>query len=183
MTSNGASQDELVSTQELLDQPLDPDLIKQRQGPNGSSIDYVEGDTVINYANSVFGYNGWSSELLSKDIIIENETSNNNIMICCETKVAVTANGATKQDIGICTSINRAHDKAYSTACKGATTDALKRALRQFGIGLKGKCTDYKNIRKKRKRERSTIKSEPAYADIPARPSTSRLKRRKCNNV
>ncbi len=47
-----------------LEQPLDPALVSQRQGRGNRSYDYIEGHTVIDQANRIFGYGGWGYELV-----------------------------------------------------------------------------------------------------------------------
>jgi len=56
----------VATLQAKLNQRLGPEYISQRPGPgNGSKLTYVEGWKVINLANEVFGFNGWSSSITS----------------------------------------------------------------------------------------------------------------------
>ena len=48
---------------ERLQQPLDPGRVRQRKGPGGKSLAYLEGHDVISTANDLFGFE-WSSQLV-----------------------------------------------------------------------------------------------------------------------
>ena len=49
---------------EALAQPLETALVSQRKGRGGRQFSYIEGHTAIDQANQVFGYGGWSYELV-----------------------------------------------------------------------------------------------------------------------
>lgn len=56
----------IASLQAKLNQKLGPEFISQRPGPGGGpKLTYAEGWKVINLANEVFGFNGWSSSIVS----------------------------------------------------------------------------------------------------------------------
>ena len=56
----------IASLQAKLNQKLGPEFISQRPGPGGGpKLTYAEGWKIINLANEVFGYNGWSSSIVS----------------------------------------------------------------------------------------------------------------------
>ena len=60
------SAKKIASLQAKLNQKLGPEYISQRPGPGGGpKLTYVEGWKVINLANEVFGFNGWSSSIIS----------------------------------------------------------------------------------------------------------------------
>ena len=46
-----------------LEQPLDPALVSRRDGRGNRQYDYIEGHTVIDQANKIFGFGGWGYEL------------------------------------------------------------------------------------------------------------------------
>jgi DNA repair and recombination protein RAD52 len=54
---------EIASLQSRLEKQLGPEYISTRPGAGGSKIHYVSGEKVINLANEVFGFNGWSSSI------------------------------------------------------------------------------------------------------------------------
>ncbi len=127
---------------ELLSKPLASDYIKTRKGGGGKELSYVEGWYCIHRANEIFGFDGWTHEVVDLQLVSERfvEKSNDGgkyrqVVVLVRAKVRVTALGVAKEDIGICigtaseTNVADAHDLAW----KGAITDAMKRTLRLFG--------------------------------------------------
>ena len=56
----------IATLQVKLDRKLGPEYISQRPGPGGGpKLTYVEGWKIINLANEVFGFNGWSSSIVN----------------------------------------------------------------------------------------------------------------------
>lgn len=55
--------EEIATLQSRLDKQLGPEYISSRPGPSGTKIHYLAADKVINLANEVFGFNGWSSSI------------------------------------------------------------------------------------------------------------------------
>lgn len=61
-----ATAKKIASLQAKLNQKLGPEYISQRPGPGGGQkFTYAEGWKIINLANEVFGFNGWSSSLVN----------------------------------------------------------------------------------------------------------------------
>ena len=58
------SEAEAFETQERLDTKLDASHLSYRPAAQGT-VAYLEGWKAINLANEVFGFNGWSSEILN----------------------------------------------------------------------------------------------------------------------
>lgn len=68
----------IAALQAKLNQKLGPEYISQRPGPGGGpKLTYAEGWKIINLANEVFGFNGWSTNVISltTDFIDFNEES------------------------------------------------------------------------------------------------------------
>ncbi|KAG8797267.1 DNA repair protein rad52 [Serendipita sp. 398] len=133
----------IATLQAKLNQKLGPEYISQRPGPSGGpKLTYAEGWKVINLANEVFGFNGWSSSIVSLtvDYIDYNQdTQRYNVGVTAILKVCL-RDGVSHEDIGYgmlenCKSKGMALDKCK----KEAVTDALKRTLRTFGNVL-GNC-------------------------------------------
>ena len=57
-----------------LEKPLDPSLVSQRKGRAGRTYQYIEGHTVIDQANEIFGRGGWGYELVG-DVTCERSTA------------------------------------------------------------------------------------------------------------
>lgn len=123
----------------LLEQPLDQARVKHRDAGRGQKVPYLEGYDIIDAANRIFGFDGWSYEVESAGIAstftIQRQRDNKQVQVTLtqyEARVKVTALGVTRKDVGLSlTDSDRA--EAHDTAYKGAVTDALKRALRTFG--------------------------------------------------
>lgn len=126
--------------QTKLDKKLGPEYISKRVGFGTSRIAYIEGWRVINLANQIFGYNGWSTEVKSVVIDFLDERQGK-FSIGCTAIVRVTlTSGTYREDIGYGTVENeRRKPAAFERAKKSAVTDALKRSLRGFGNAL-GNC-------------------------------------------
>ena len=48
-----------------LNKYLGPELISYRAGMGGVKLAYTEGWTIVNIANKIFGFDGWSSEVIA----------------------------------------------------------------------------------------------------------------------
>ncbi len=149
--TNGARQDAAVieerdllwdglspAVTKALSQPLDPGLVSQRRGRAGRSYSYIEGHTVIDQANEVFGYGGWGYELVEDAMLRQIEVVDSKIgevkrIRAYSAPVRVTVRGgAPRTDVGFHAVADESAD-GHETACKGAVTDGLKRELRSFG--------------------------------------------------
>ncbi|KAH3687713.1 hypothetical protein WICPIJ_001297 [Wickerhamomyces pijperi] len=131
---------ERLSVQEKLEKKLGPEYISTRPGAGGVRVSYIEGWKAVNLANSIFGFNGWYSEV--KNITVDYLDSNNGrygVGISATIRV-ILKDGAYHEDIGY-GSIENAKTKAaaFEKAKKEAVTDGLKRALRSFGNAM-GNC-------------------------------------------
>lgn len=97
---------------------------------------------MINLANEVFGFNGWSSAIKNVQIdFVDENTTNGKITLGISTIVRVTLrDGTYHEDIGYGHIENcKGKAAAFEKAKKEAATDAMKRALRNFGNVL-GNC-------------------------------------------
>ena len=63
-----------VHVQQLLEQKLQREEIAQREGGGGQKVSYVEAWRVIEKAQTIFGFDGWSSRIV--DISKEYEEQN-----------------------------------------------------------------------------------------------------------
>lgn len=131
--------DEARSIQGQLDQLIEADQIQFRPSAQGS-VAYVEGWKVLSLANEVFGFNGWSSEILHLGIdFVDSQDGRISLGISCLVRVHL-RDGTFHDDIGYGSAENqRSKAVAYEKARKEAVTDAMKRALRMFGNRL-GNC-------------------------------------------
>ena len=121
-----------------LGQPLDPGIVSRRKGRAGRTYSYLEGHVAISEANKVFGFGGWGYDLVGDVTLRQIETVDPRTgeverVHVYSAPVRVTVPGALpRTDVGFHT-VAEETGEGHETACKGAVTDGLKRALRSFG--------------------------------------------------
>lgn len=129
----------------LLAKPLDALLVSERESRDGRIFRYIDGTTVINQANRIFGYDGWGTELVGEVgfrplRLIDPDTESPLAVGMYSAVVRVTVRGCAPRSDAGCGFVEADTPEAHEAAYKGAVTDALKRALRffgdQFGNGL-----------------------------------------------
>ncbi|KAL5482331.1 CDC36 [Sanghuangporus weigelae] len=138
-----SSAQKIAMLQAKLDKKLGPEYISQRPGPGGNmKLTYAEGWKIINLANEVFGFNGWSSSIvnLNTDFIDYNEeTKKFNVGVSAVIRVSL-RDGVYHEDVGYgMLEGSRSKGAALDKCKKEAVTDGIKRALRNFG-NLLGNC-------------------------------------------
>ncbi|KAH0349965.1 recombination protein Rad52, partial [Aureobasidium melanogenum] len=184
---NEYTAQEIATLQSRLDKQLGPEYISTRPGNGGGKVHYLAAEKVINLANEVFGFNGWSSAIRDVQIDFCDESpTTGKINLGLSTIVRVSLkDGTFHEDIGYGHIENcKGKAAAFEKAKKEAVTDALKRSLRNFGNVL-GNCLydkDYlQRVTKVRvapsKWDADNLHRHPDYAPIKkealAAPSTS----------
>lgn len=115
---------------ELLERPFLANEIKQREGGNGQTLDYVEGHTVIARLNEAFDGN-WDFTVKNFEV---NEARDEVLVVG-----RLTADGIAKMQFGA-SSITRSKGDnlpvSIADDLKAAATDALKKCATLFGVGL-----------------------------------------------
>jgi DNA repair and recombination protein RAD52 len=133
---------QIATLQSRLDKQLGPEYISSRPGAAGQKVHYLAAEKVINLANEVFGFNGWSSAIqnIQIDFVDENATTGK-ISLGLSVIVRVTLkDGTFHEDVGYGHIENcKGKAAAFEKCKKEGTTDGLKRALRTFGNVL-GNC-------------------------------------------
>ncbi|CAG8527253.1 7046_t:CDS:10 [Acaulospora morrowiae] len=156
--------EEFERIQEKLSKQLGPEFISSRPGPAGAGkLIYIEGWKLINLANSVFGFNGWSSSIedLTVDFVDCSDTGRYSVGVSANCKV-ILKDGTYHADVGYGSCENqKSKAAAFEKAKKEAMTDALKRALRTFGNML-GNCLYSRNYTA----EIVKIKTPPVKLDV-----------------
>lgn len=133
---------EIATLQSRLEKQLGPEYISSRPGPGGQKVHYITGEKCIQLANEVFGFNGWSSSIMQIQVdYVDEDPVTRKVSLGLSVIVRVTLrDGTYHEDIGYGEMDNcRGKGAAFHKAKKEATTDALKRALRNFGNVL-GNC-------------------------------------------
>ncbi|KAK4496231.1 hypothetical protein PRZ48_012211 [Zasmidium cellare] len=176
---------QIATLQSRLEKQLGPEYISTRPGNGGGKVHYLAAEKVINLANEVFGFNGWSSSIqnVQIDFVDENPT-NGRINLGLSTIVRVTLkDGTFHEDIGYGHCENtKGKAAAFEKAKKEAATDAMKRALRNFGNVL-GNCLYDKDYLSKvskvkvapSKWDAENLHRHPDYAPIKKEPPSTEL--------
>lgn len=155
---------EIATLQSRLEKQLGPEYISARAGPGGQKIHYLAAEKVVQLANEVFGFNGWSSQIMeiAVDFVDENPQTYK-VSLGLSVTVRVTLrDGTFHEDIGYGHIENcKGKAAAFEKAKKEGTTDGLKRALKNFGNVLGNCIYDKDYISKVTK-----IKVAPAKWDI-----------------
>ncbi|KAF4625108.1 hypothetical protein G7Y89_g13059 [Cudoniella acicularis] len=133
---------DIATLQSRLEKQLGPEYISNRAGPGGQKVYYLAAEKCIQLANEVFGFNGWSSQIkdVQVDFVDENpQTLKVSLGLSVIVRVTL-KDGTFHEDIGYGHMENcKGKAAAFEKAKKEGTTDALKRALRNFGNVL-GNC-------------------------------------------
>jgi len=143
----------------LLDENPDVDFISTRPGKGGKKFHYYETHVVISIANKIFGFDGWSSNVVS-EWYSEPLLRDNKYSVTCSIRMRVTLreSGIYHEDSGSATKVDGDPAVARCDAAKHANSDALKRTLRLFGNKLGNKLYDKEflgNVDVKKKAETS----------------------------
>ena len=135
---------------EQLNHPIDPKVVAFRQ-QGSMQLAYLESWYVINEANRIFGFDGWSSETIQLDCV-----QSDDFCVTYIAKVRVTIGDVIREGVGA------GHGKGKSvnlgdkheSAVKEAESDARKRAFMQFGsqfgLSLYDRTKAWKNPKKDR---------------------------------
>lgn len=148
-----------------LQQPLDGDLIAQREAFGGKKLDYIESHAAIQIANEIFGHGGWSFAVRSLERVWEGERGNKGLVACAYTAVVcVKVGDVVKEDVGYGDGFGKDYGEATELACKEAVSDAMKRCLRMFGdpfgLPLYEKDKFKKDARIKRRKSSAQAKAD-----------------------
>jgi len=128
---------------EALDANLDGSVVKERQG-----FSYIEGWWAVKEANRIFGHGNWSHRIDSMNPVVTATQGNPNydngkgrqgylVAYTCQVSVTVSTpdgDGNIHYGIGYGEGIDYNNcGQAYEAAVKEAETDAMKRALKNWG--------------------------------------------------
>lgn len=127
---------------QLLDAALDPQRVKSLNR-GGRAASYIEAHDVIDTANRIFGYEGWSFELIDVQEVraVDRDGAVTGSLFMAKGRLQV--GDVVRVDIGT-NDVTYAGEKSsrptgyagpddYETAIKGAVSDCLKRCWRTFG--------------------------------------------------
>jgi len=119
----------------LLNQKINKKNVSFRSGGGGQQLAYVESWHVIQEANRIFGFDGWSSETIDMKLVSEDKDSHGNSIFSYIAKVRITVGDIVREGTG--SGHGRGgkmtNGEKHESAIKEAESDARKRALMQFG--------------------------------------------------
>lgn len=134
-----------------LNMPLGPEFVKSRAGPGGSRLSYLSSSDATYVANSIFGNDRWSTEVLRQEETEPRQEGGKWVVeALCRVRVSVhwATIGATTfhegTGFGGGSRGAKTRGDALEMAVKEAESDAHKRALRHFGEAT-GNCFYDKN--------------------------------------
>jgi DNA repair and recombination protein RAD52 len=135
----------LTDTQKkALQGKLDPTHVRTREQA-GQTLSYIEAWRVIDVANSIFGFDGWTRETVEMqevrppELIIQQKTGRNGPYttehwhVGFMAKVRVVVGTVVREGTGFGSGISKQLEDAYESAVKEAESDAMKRAMMTFG--------------------------------------------------
>ena len=143
------------------------DEISSRAGAGGQSVHYVECWRAIQAANRIFGFNGWSSDIVSleKEFMGPEKDGKWVAMYSAVVRVEL-KDGTSHTETGSGDAKDRDRAKAVENARKEAVSDATKRALRAFGNAL-GNCVYDKAHCKENEAAKKAAAKRAALAAAP----------------
>lgn len=123
---------------DLLAQPLDRALVRERARDDGNVFAYLERQSIIDQANRIFGFGRWGAETAGEPRfqaieVFDPGTGEVQTLGIYTVSVRVTVTGCPpKSDVGSGFVTERTLE-GHSNAAKAAVTDGMKRAFSQFG--------------------------------------------------
>lgn len=153
------------ATREALAKPLDEGRVKQ-VSTGGRAADYLETYDVIDAANRIFGFDGWSFELLSVTPVLATNRDGDTRGFLYMAQGRLTIGETVRVDVGTNDVSYRrdtgeATPDSYETAIKGAVSDCLKRCFRTWGAQFGNTLYD-----KQRDKPRPQPKPRPATVAV-----------------
>ncbi|XP_051886432.1 DNA repair protein RAD52 homolog isoform X3 [Pristis pectinata] len=132
--------EEYQAIQCALQRRLGPEYISQRPAGGGQKVCYIEGHRVVNLANELFGYNGWSHSITQQNVdFVDLINGKFYVGVSAFVKVQL-KDGCFHEDVGYGVSEGlKSKAMSLEKARKEAVTDGLKRSLKSFGNAL-GNC-------------------------------------------
>ena len=125
------TREEHAAVQRALKQHLSADYVSFRPAPGGGEVAYLEGGRATELANSIFGFNGWSTMIRSLIVDYYNPVRGGKAEVFVTAVVRIILkDGTFHEDVGTGSATGLSKDAAVEKAKKQAVTDAKKRALK-----------------------------------------------------
>jgi len=170
--------EEHEAIENALKKRLGRNYLSTRPAGGGNQVVYIEGWKVVDIANNIFGFNGWSHSVTNSSVdFIDHFNGRFFVGVSAFVRVQL-RDGAFHEDVGYGTSEGmRSKALSVEKARKEAVTDGLKRALKSFGNAL-GNCLNDKDYMKL---VTSQPKQTPKYNPNDTHDDLSMLRDKKLN--
>lgn len=118
------SPEECHTIQARLESKIPPDGIAYRSS-GGGQVAYLEGWRAFNYANEIFGFNGWSSEILNFTTdFMENDGGKISVGVACTVRIIL--KDGTFHDVCLARARRRPHLSCRTLATGRRRTSASR---------------------------------------------------------
>ena len=149
-----------------LEAALDESRVKKLD-TGGHAADYLETYDIIDTANRIFGFDGWSFEVIEVTQVHAATRDGEGTGAFFMARGRLTIGGVTREDIGTNDISYRRSDgsaspDAFETSAKGAVSDCLKRCFRTFG-------NQFGNSLKDKERNRPQRQQRPSSGGVAQR--------------
>jgi len=130
-----------IEQQEILLKKINPVRIAKRSGPHGIELKYIESWDVKAHLNRIFGFCGWSWEVLSAELAYEYQAGNNwAVGYKIIGRLSIHSTGAVYTEACVGPAQLSQRGEAHDMAVKTGESDCIKRAAinlgDQFGLSL-----------------------------------------------
>jgi len=169
-----ASERDMMASR--LEKSLGPEYLSVRMGCGNVKLTYVEGWLIISLANRIFGFDGWSSKMreFTQEYCDMSKDGRVSIGYSCCCRVTL-KDGTYKEDTGFGSAEGqKMKGLAIEKARKEAVTDALKRALRQFGNALGNCCYDKEFVKNVGNLKKAPLEARKLLAKSDFKPPNNR---------
>jgi DNA repair and recombination protein RAD52 len=128
-----------------LQAPLDRARVKQREGANRQTLSYLEAWDIIETANRIVGFGGWSRETTLLEpiheprLVPDQDPTKTKVVAAYLAKVRITVyspdgqRSVVREGCGAARSFAKTMGEAVELAVKASESNAMKRALATFG--------------------------------------------------
>ena len=184
-TQDKRNQDEAVAVGQELNRFLGPEYVSYRPGEGSRKFAYLEGHEMINLMNTLFGWDGWNSKVVSFETDYANESNGGkwSVGIAATVRLTVLAkagrnsNDVWHEDVGYGTMENGpSRGKAMEKCRKEAVTDAVKRAGRHFGNATGGCLYNKEYLERVKKVKGPAERIEFVEEDLLRKPMNKRMR-------
>jgi DNA repair and recombination protein RAD52 len=177
--------------EQRLAEKLNASRIEHRKGSNGKTFSYLEAWELIETANAIFGFFGWSRETIAIEplhdpaLITDADNPERGKVVAAyyaKVRISVYVDGRTivREGCGAARGFAKTAGEAMENAAKASESDAMKRALVTFGsqFGLALYDREQRNVARPDARQQIASQHEPPLdtgfdQPSPTRPSIS----------